>query len=206
MTEIRMADAARRLAADLPQGAVVNLGRGLPTTVADVLDPRRGVILQSENGVVGLRALQAAEPSAAWVTDASKRPVGLNAGASLMDLGASFDLIRSGRIDIAVLGAFEVSMTGDLANHASDDPRFPPAVGGAMDLAAGARAVWVLMRHLDRDGRPKLRDVLSLPVTARGVVRRVYTDRATYRLDADGAHPVWSLDPAEPSAGGVGCG
>jgi 3-oxoadipate CoA-transferase, beta subunit len=188
-----MIGAARRLAADLPSGALVNLGRGLPTLVADVLPEDRGVVLQSENGLIGLARLASDADPDPTVTDASKRPVGLRPGAALMDLAASFDMIRSGRIDIAVLGAFEVSIAGDLANHVSNDPEFPPAVGGAMDLAAGARAVWVLMRHADKDGRPKMRERLDLPVTARGVVRRVYTDKATFWIEPEGVRQVWPV-------------
>jgi 3-oxoadipate CoA-transferase beta subunit len=192
-----MQQAAARLAADLPEGAVVNLGRGLPGLVASALGDGAPIWLQAENGILGVGQI-AEDGAAGWLTDASKRPVTLRRGAAIFDLADSFDMIRSGRIDVAVLGAFEVSHGGDLANHASAEPTFPPAVGGAMDLAACAREVWVLMRHRTAGGGAKFVEQCTLPVTAAGVVRRVYTDLATYALPRGGS-PIllWQ----SPSAG-----
>lgn len=195
MTDAAMTAAAARLAAELPPGALVNLGRGLPTLVASALPPDSDVLLQSENGIVGLGSIadgDAADPS---ITDASKRPVTLRPGAALFDLGAAFDMIRGGRIDVAVLGAFEVSTGGDLANYAGAEVDLPPAVGGAMDLAAGARDVWVLMRHRSREGHSKIVESCSLPLTAVGVVRRVFTEFVTLDLPRAGPPSLAWRDP-----------
>jgi 3-oxoadipate CoA-transferase beta subunit len=175
-------EAAARLAADLPRQGVVNLGRGLPGLVASAMPEVHRIQLQAENGIIGVGPAPPPELADWSLTDASKRPVTLRPGAAVFDLGASFDMIRGGRIDIAVLGAFQVSERGDLANHALGDPDFPPAVGGAMDLAVGAREVWVLMRHYDRSGARKFVERCGLPLTAAGVVRRVYTELATIFL------------------------
>jgi 3-oxoacid CoA-transferase B subunit len=180
--DVAMVAAAARLAADLDDGAVVNLGRGLPGLVASVATVAERVLFQAENGLLGMGPLSAAGEGAGWLTDASKRPVTLMPGAAVFDLGASFDMIRGGRIDVAVLGAFQVSTDGDLASHAAPDRRFPPAVGGAMDLAACAKEVWVLMRHKAPDGTDKLVEQCTLPLTASGVVRRVYTELMTVEL------------------------
>jgi len=191
-----MAAAAARLAADLPRESLVNRGRGLPTLVASALPADAEILLQSENGIVGVGPAAEGPEVDPSITDASKRPVTLRPGAALFDLGAAFDMIRGGRIDVAVLGAFEVSVTGDLANYAEADASLPPAVGGAMDLAAGAREVWVLMRHNDRAGRPKLLERCSLPLTAATVVRRVYTELVTLVLPAAGEPVLEWHDPA----------
>jgi 3-oxoadipate CoA-transferase beta subunit len=167
----------------------VNLGRGLPGLVASSGGACSSIGFQAENGILGMGPIARRGEEVAWITDASKRPVTLSPGAALFDLGASFDMIRGGRIDVAVLGAFQVSVTGDLASHAPPDPTFPPAVGGAMDLAACAKQVWVLMRHKAPDGSEKLMKRCTLPLTASGVVRRVYTDLATIKLVA-GTEPV----------------
>jgi 3-oxoadipate CoA-transferase beta subunit len=184
-----MRHAAARLAADLPPQGVVNLGRGLPGLVASAMPEETAIQLQAENGIIGVGPEARPEQRDESLTDASKRPITLRPGAALFDLGASFDMIRGGRIDIAVLGAFQVSESGDLANHAVADPDFPPAVGGAMDLAVGAREVWVLMRQFDSGGAAKFVERCSFPLTAAGVVRRVYTDLATVRLSR-GAAPI----------------
>ncbi|HZG09868.1 MAG TPA: CoA-transferase [Allosphingosinicella sp.] len=195
MSDSSMLAVAARLAAELRFGAVVNLGRGLPTLVASALPPDADIIFQSENGIVGVGPAAESADADPSITDASKRPVTLKPGAALFDLGAAFDMIRGGRIDLAVLGAFEVSTGGDLANYAGTDASLPPAVGGAMDLAAGAREVWVLMRHQDRDGRPKIVDRCSLPLTAVGVVRRVFTEFMTLDIPASGQPSLMWQDP-----------
>ncbi len=172
-----MDEVAARVAADLPPGVCVNLGIGLPTRVASHLDPQRNILLHSENGIVGMRGLAAGEGPDWDIIDAGKQPVGLVAGAAILDHEDSFTLIRGGRLDVAVLGAYEVSRTGDLASWAlAGEPL--GSVGGAMDIAVGARRVMVMMRHTDRHGRPKLVQRCRHPVTARGRVRRIYTDLA----------------------------
>jgi 3-oxoadipate CoA-transferase, beta subunit len=173
-----MAQAAARLAQDLPDGSVVNLGIGLPTLIADCLPADREILLHSENGILGLGP-GVPESQADWdVIDAGKRPVSLVPGAAIFHHADSFAMIRGGHIDVAVLGAYEVSRTGDLANWAVDDGTSLPGVGGAMDLAAGARQVYVLSRHARADGSPKLVAECSLPLTAPGVVTRFYSDLA----------------------------
>ncbi len=171
---------AWRAALDLPPRTIVNLGRGLPILVADHATDR-SIMFQSENGLLGTGprpAEAAADPS---LTNASKQLVTLRPGGSVFDLAESFDMIRGGHVDLALLGAFEVSQAGDIANWATQaDGDLPPAVGGAMDLAAGCRAVWALMAHCDRDGAPKLVEHCTLPLTAAGVVTRIFTDRGTF--------------------------
>lgn len=165
--------AARRLAADLPDGSVINLGIGLPGTVATHLDVDREIVVQSENGIVGVGAPPSAGQEDWDLIDPGKSPVTLVTGGAFIDHVESFTVIRGGHLDVAVLGAFEVSVHGDLANWTSGGM---PAVGGAMDLAAGARQVWVLMRARGPRGDLKLVHRCALPVTARGVVDRIYTD------------------------------
>lgn len=177
---------ARRAAQDIPHGAYVNLGIGLPTQVADWMPQDREVFLHSENGILHLGPRPPAGQEDAELVNASKQPVSLLPGASLFDSALSFAMMRGGHLDLAILGAYEVAANGDLANWTRADPGTPPAVGGAMELAFGARAVWVLMEHTTRDGRPRLRTRCSLPLTAAGVVRRIYTDLAVLAVTADG--------------------
>lgn len=185
-----MREVAVRLAADLPEGCVVNLGIGLPTLIADCLPADREVVLHSENGILGVGPA-AMEPDVDWdVIDAGKRPVSLVAGASIFHHADSFAMIRGGHIDVAVLGAYEVSRTGDLANWSALDSETPPAVGGAMDLAAGAGAVYVLSRHVRGDGQPKLVETCTLPLTAAGVVTRFYSDLAVIEFGPDGPEVI----------------
>jgi 3-oxoadipate CoA-transferase, beta subunit len=181
-----MAQAAARLAQDLPEGSVVNLGIGLPTLIADCLPADREILLHSENGILGLGP-GIPESEADWdVIDAGKRPVSLVPGAAIFHHADSFAMIRGGHIDVAVLGAYEVSRTGDLANWSVDDGTSLPGVGGAMDLAAGARQVYVLSRHTRADGSPKLVAECSLPLTAPGVVTRFYSDLAVIEFGKAG--------------------
>ncbi len=189
---------AARVAADLPDGTVVNLGIGMPTLVADHL-AGRDVIVHGEGGLIGIGG--AAPPGEVdWdLIDAGKRPVSLVPGASIVHQADSFALVRGGHLDVAVLGAYEVSATGDLANWSSADEKVPPAVGGAMDIAEGAKAVYVMARHLDRRGRPKIVDCCSLPLTAAGVVRRIYTDLAVMEV-ARGELVVRAMAPGVEAA------
>ncbi len=191
---------AALVAGDLPAGAVVNLGIGMPTMVTDRLDPARGVQLHSENGILGMRLLESNETADGDLINASKQSIALTEGAAIFDHVYSFSIMRGGHIDITVLGAFEVSCHGDLANWSlgADDPM--PSVGGAMDLAVGARNVWVMMEALTRDGAPRLRSRCTLPLTGAGVVGRVYADIGIFDV-RDGAFvPLALVDGLPPAA------
>lgn len=177
---------ARRAALDIPAGAYVNLGIGLPTQVGDLIPAGREVFLHSENGILHLGPRPPAGEEHPDLINASKQPVTLRAGAAIFDSALSFAMMRGGHLDLAILGAYEVAANGDLANWTRGDPGTPPAVGGAMELAYGARAVWVLMEHTTRDGRPRLLERCRLPLTARGVVGRIYTDLAVLRVTPAG--------------------
>lgn len=174
---------AWRAAQDLPQGGLVNLGRGLPTLVVDHVPEDRHVMLQSENGLLGIGPRPTPDRIDPDITNASKDPVSLSPGASIFDLVESFDMIRGGHLDLVLLGGFQVSASGDLANWATEvGGELPPAIGGAMDLASACRALWVLMTHQDRDGTPKLVRQCRYPLTTAGSVSRIYTDMATLEI------------------------
>ncbi|MGO4329918.1 3-oxoacid CoA-transferase subunit B [Cupriavidus sp. 2TAF22] len=177
---------AQRAAQDIPAGAYVNLGIGLPVQVGDMIPPGREVFLHSENGILHLGPRPPAGQENPELVNASKQPVTLRPGAAIFDSALSFAMMRGGHLDLAILGAYEVAENGDLANWTRADPNTPPAVGGAMELAYGAREVWVLMEHTTREGRPRLRHRCSLPLTAHGVVKRIYTDLAVMRVTPDG--------------------
>jgi 3-oxoacid CoA-transferase B subunit len=172
----------------------VNLGIGLPTMVADFVTPDKEVIYQSENGILGVGPAPAPGQENPELINASKKFVTLLRGGAFFDNAQSFGMMRGGHIDIAVLGAYQVSAGGDLANWATDDERYPPAVGGAMDLAVGAKQVFVLMRHTSRDNRPKILDACTYPLTGAGVVTRIYTDLAVIHVTARGLQ-VHELHP-----------
>jgi len=169
---------AWRAAQDIEAGALVNLGMGLPVQVADYLDPKADIFIHSENGVIGAGPLAAPERADADLVDASSRRITLRPGAAIVDSVWSFAMIRGGHIDVTILGAFEVAAGGDLANWDMRVPNKGPLVGGAMDLAVGARAVWVIMEHTTRKGGPRLVQACTLPLTGKGCVTRVYTDLA----------------------------
>ncbi|MBV9829757.1 MAG: 3-oxoacid CoA-transferase subunit B [Alphaproteobacteria bacterium] len=169
---------AWRAAQDLGDGVYVNLGIGLPTLVADVLPDDREIVLQSENGVLGVGPAPGPNEIDLDLVNAGKQPVTLLKGGSYVHHTDSFLMIRGQHLDLALLGAFEVAENGDIANWTTDDPKFPPGVGGAMDLAAGAKAVWAMLEHNTRSGAPRLRRKCGYPLTASGVVRRIYTDLA----------------------------
>lgn len=177
------AEMAARVAADIPDGAYVNLGIGMPTLVSRHLPPDRDVILHSENGIVGMGPAPASGLVDPSLVNASKEPVTLLSGASITDHVTSFAMMRGGHIDLTVLGAFQVSRNGDLANWDTGAEGSIPAVGGAMDLAAGAKRVWVLMEHLTREGQPKIVADCTYPLTGMGVVDRIYTDVATIDIE-----------------------
>ena len=169
---------ARRAADDIPEGWCVNLGIGIPTLVANHVPSDREVVFQSENGVVGMG--KAPEPGREdpWLINAGKQPITLVPGASFVGHADSFAMIRGGHIDLCVLGGFEVAENGDLANWATSENDTAPAVGGAMDLAAGAKRLWVLMEHNTKDGRPKVVERCGYPLTGLACVTRVYTNLA----------------------------
>ena len=173
---------AARVARDIPEGAYVNLGIGLPTLVANHIPAGREVILHSENGVLGMGPAPAAGQEDYDLINAGKQPVTLKAGGCFFHHADSFAMMRGGHIDICVLGAFQVAVNGDLANWHTGEPGAIPAVGGAMDLATGARQTWVMMDHLTKGGETKLVERCSYPLTGLGCVARVYTDRAVIDL------------------------
>lgn len=181
---------AMRAAADIPDGWYVNLGVGIPTLIADHLLPNRTIILHSENGILGMSKAPTAADVDPWLVNAGKEYVTLLPGGSLTDQATSFAMIRGGHLDLCVLGAFEVSERGDLANWTLKANDRLPAVGGAMDLSAGAKRIWVMTDHLSRDGAPKIVRACQYPLTALGVVRRIYTNYAVIDVTADGLEVV----------------
>jgi len=178
--------AAWRAAQDIGDGMVVNLGLGMPLHVADYLRPEVDVFIQSENGVIGVGPLAPADRIDTDLVDAGSRRITLRPGASIIDSSWSFAMIRGGHVDVTILGAFEVAVNGDLANWDMRLPNKGPLVGGAMDLAVGARAVWVIMEHMTRKGTPRLVETCTLPLTAVRCVKRVYTDLAVIDIAHDG--------------------
>ncbi|MGY5885508.1 3-oxoacid CoA-transferase subunit B [Modestobacter lacusdianchii] len=169
---------ARRVARDIPDGAYVNLGIGMPILVGDVVGPDKEIVYHSENGILGMGPAPAPGEEDRELINAGKQPVTLLPGGCYFHHTDAFVMMRGGHIDISVLGAFQVSESGDLANWITDLATMPPAVGGAMDLAVGAKRVLVMTTHTTRDGRPKLLPACSYPLTAARVVDRVYTDLA----------------------------
>ena len=178
---------AALVANDIAEGSVVNLGIGLPTLVANHLPTGREVLLHSENGVLGMGPAPAAGQEDYDLINAGKQPVTLRRGGSFFHHADSFAMMRGGHIDICVLGAFQVSAGGDLANWHTGEPGAIPAVGGAMDLATGARQTWVMMEHLTKAGSSKLVPQCSYPLTGLGCVKRVYTDLAVIDLTSQPA-------------------
>ncbi len=173
---------AARVAADIPEGWYVNLGIGIPTMVADHVAPEREVIFHSENGVLGMGPAPVTGHEDKWLINAGKQLVTLRAGGAYVHHADSFAMIRGGHLDLCVLGAFEVAENGDIANWATSENDTAPAVGGAMDLAAGARRLWVMMEHTTKDGRSKLVKKCGYPLTALACVKRVYTNMAVLEV------------------------
>ncbi|HAP26843.1 MAG TPA: 3-oxoadipate CoA-transferase [Achromobacter sp.] len=171
-------DIARLVAADIEDGAYVNLGIGIPTQVSAFLPPGRDVILHTENGIVGMGPGDPGAPLDLDLINASKEAVTLLPGASITDHVVSFAMMRGGHLDLTVLGAFQVSEKGDLANWDTGAADTIPAVGGAMDLVAGARQIYITMEHVTKDGQPKIVRECTYPLTGAGVVDRIYTDLA----------------------------
>lgn len=177
---------AARVAQDIHDGAYVNLGIGQPTAVANHIPKDREVILQSENGILGMGPAPAAGKEDYDLTNAGKQPVTLLAGGCYFHHADSFAMMRGGHLDICVLGAFQVAENGDLANWSTGEPGAIPAVGGAMDLAIGAKQTWVMMDLLTKKGESKIVKQCSYPLTGIGCVKRIYTDVATIEVTSQG--------------------
>ena len=174
------------IARDIPAGSHVNLGIGMPALVADYLDPTSGVILHTENGMLNMGRAAEGEEIDPDLVNAGKLPVTELAGCSYFDSAISFAMMRGGHIDLCIIGGFQVSVAGDLANWLTDAPDAIPSVGGAMDLATGAKRVFVMMSLLTKDGDPKIVRECTYPLTGRQCVDRVYTDLATFEVTIKG--------------------
>ncbi len=177
---------AKMIADDIPTGAFVNLGIGQPTLVADHLDLERGVVLHTENGMLGMGRAAREDEVDPDLVNAGKIPVVETAGASYFHHADSFAMMRGGHLDVCVLGAFQVSVRGDLANWHTGAPDAIPAVGGAMDLAIGAKDVLVMMTLFGKDGSPKLVEECTYPLTGVACVSRVYTDHGVFEVTPEG--------------------
>jgi 3-oxoadipate CoA-transferase beta subunit len=177
---------ARIAARDIPDGSYVNLGIGVPTLIADYVPEGRELMLHSEQGLLGLGPKAAEGEEDMDVVNAGKQFVTLLPGASVFSHSDSFLMVRGGHIDIACLGAFQVASNGDLANWSVGGKDQIPGVGGAMDLAAGARRVWVLMEHCQKDGAPRLLERCTYPLTAPRCVNRIYTNYAVIEVTPEG--------------------
>ena len=182
MNRLNREQMAARVARDIPEGSVVNLGIGLPTKVANYLPADREIMLHSENGVIGMGPAPAPGEEDPDLINAGKQPVTLLPGGAFFHHADSFARMRGGHLDVCVLGAFQVSVNGDLANWHTGAPDAIPAVGGAMDLAIGAKSVYVLMELLTREGQSKLVEKCTYPLTGVACVSRVYTDLAVFQL------------------------
>ena len=181
---------AARVARDIPDGAVVNLGIGLPTLVANHLPNDREVLLHSENGVLGMGPAPAAGEEDWDLINAGKQPVTLLPGGCYFHHADSFAMMRGGHLDYCVLGAFQVAVNGDLANWHTGAPDAIPAVGGAMDLAIGAKKTFVMMEHLTKSGESKIVKACTYPLTGVGCVSRIYTDMATIDITPQGLRVI----------------
>ena len=177
---------ARRVAQDIFDGAYVNLGIGQPTLVANHIPQDSEVVLHSENGILGMGPAPAKELEDFDLINAGKQPVTLLSGGAFFHHADSFAMMRGGHLDICVLGAFQVSATGDLANWSTGEPGSIPAVGGAMDLALGAKQTWVMMDLLTKTGESKVVPKCTYPLTAIGCVKRIYSDLATLECSPQG--------------------
>ena len=185
---------AERVARNIPEGAYVNLGIGLPTLVANFLPPDRDIFLHSENGLLGMGPAPPAGHEDRDLVNAGKQPVTLLTGGAYFHHADSFAMMRGGHLDICVLGAFQVSARGDLANWHTGAPDAIPAVGGAMDLAIGAKNVYVMMEHVTKSGESKIVERCSYPITGLACVNRIYTDLAVIDVAPDGLLVVEIVD------------
>jgi 3-oxoadipate CoA-transferase beta subunit len=185
---------ATRIGHDLPDGAYVNLGIGLPTLVANHLPPGREIVLHSENGILGMGPAPAPEAIDWDLVNAGKLPVTLVTGGAYFHHADSFAMMRGGHLDIAVLGAYQVSVAGDLANWHTGAKDAIPAVGGAMDLAVGARQTWAMMSLMSKHGHCQLVEHCTYPLTGLACVKRVYTDHATFAHTPQGFQVIDRID------------
>ena len=185
---------AARVALDIHEGATVNLGIGMPTLVANHIPASREVLLHSENGILGMGPAPAAGAEDYDLINAGKQPVTLLAGGAYFHHADSFAMMRGGHLDICVLGAFQVSATGDLANWHTGEADAIPAVGGAMDLAVGAKQTWVMMDLLTKQGASKVVQACSYPLTAIACVKRIYADLATLECTPQGLKLIDKVD------------
>ncbi|HKB54630.1 MAG TPA: 3-oxoacid CoA-transferase subunit B [Ramlibacter sp.] len=185
---------AARIAQDIPDGAYVNLGIGMPTQVANHIAAGREVILQSENGILGMGPAPAPGKEDYDLINAGKQPVTLQPGGAFFHHADSFAMMRGGHLDICVLGAFQVSATGDLANWSTGEAGAIPAVGGAMDLAIGAKQTWVMMDLLTKGGESKIVERCTYPLTGIGCVKRIYTDLCTLQCTPQGLKLIDLVD------------
>src|SRR5437870_13250523 len=179
-------DLAARVAQDIPEGWSVNLGIGIPTLVGNFVPAEREVVFHSENGIVGMGPAPPPDQVNPWLVNASRQHVTLLPGGSYVSHSDSFALVRGGHLDLCVLGAFQVAENGDLANWARSDDDDAPAIGGAMDLAAGAKRIWIVMEHTTRSGEPRLLHRCTYPLTAKACVVRVYTELAVIDVTPKG--------------------
>jgi 3-oxoadipate CoA-transferase beta subunit len=177
---------ARRLALDIPDGSYVNLGIGMPVLVAAHLPDDREIVLHSENGILGMGPPPTDDAINLDLINAGKQPVTLLAGGAYFHHADSFAMMRGGHLDICVMGGMQVAANGDLANWSLAKPGEAPAVGGAMDLAVGARSVYIMMEHNSKNGDPKIVERCTYPLTGAGVVDRIYTDLAVIDVTPDG--------------------
>ena len=182
------------IARDIPPGSYVNLGIGQPTSVAEHLSPEADVVLHTENGMLGMGGEAVGDDIDADLTNAGKVPVTETAGASYFHHADSFAMMRGGHLDVCVLGAFQVSQHGDLANWHTGAADAIPAVGGAMDLAIGAKSVFVMMNLFAKDGQAKLVPQCTYPLTGTRCVSRVYTDHALFAIDSGDGESVRVLE------------
>ncbi len=186
MTPLNRNQIAWRAAQDLPEGGYVNLGLGMPVLAANYAPEDREFMFHTENGIVGVGPVAGENEEDPDLVDAGSQKVTLRPGAALADSAMAFAMIRGGHIDVTILGGFQVSVTGDLANWDAEVPNKGPLVGGAMDLAVSAKSVWVAMAHTTRDGAPRLVETCTYPLTGVGVVDRIYTDLAVVEVTPDG--------------------
>jgi len=190
---------AQVIAGHIPGGSYVNLGIGQPTKIADYLDPASGVVLHTENGMLGMGPAAHGNDVDPDLTNAGKVPVTALPGASYFHHADSFAMMRGGHLDVCVLGAFQVSFRGDLANWHAGGDRDIPAVGGAMDLAIGAKEVLVMMSLFDRHGNPKLVEECTYPLTGARCVDRVYTDHGIVDLSDSGVPNIIATFGVSPT-------
>ncbi|WP_354676687.1 3-oxoacid CoA-transferase subunit B [Cupriavidus plantarum] len=184
---------AQRVADDIAPGSYVNIGLGMPTLVARYLDPKKEIVLHSENGILGIGDLTPGDEGDEDLINASKARVQLILGSSICDQSLSFAMMRGGHLDATILGAFQVASNGDIASWATDDTEGVPGIGGAMDLVAGARKVIVVMEHTTREGKPRLLERCTFPLTGKGSVDVVYTDLAMIAVDPDKGFVVQAM-------------